>query len=72
MKSIKLGNTNIDVSRLCFGSLTISPLQRNLSYEKGAELLKYAFNKGINFLDTAELYNNYEHINLLNNKIVVF
>lgn len=64
MKVTKLGNTNIDVSRLCFGSLTISPLQRNFSYKKGAELIRYAFDKGINFLDTAELYDNYKHINL--------
>ncbi|MTI66450.1 MAG: 4Fe-4S dicluster domain-containing protein [Firmicutes bacterium] len=57
-----LGNTNIKVSRLCFGSLTISPLQANFSYEKGAELIKYAYDKGINFIDTAEIYNNYGHI----------
>lgn len=64
MESIKLGDTNIEVSRLCFGSLTISPLQRNFSYDKGAQLIKYAYDRGINFIDTAELYNNYKHINL--------
>ncbi|MBS4535372.1 aldo/keto reductase [Clostridium sp. D2Q-14] len=64
MKNVKLGNTNIDVSRLCFGSLTISPLQRNFSYKEGAKLIRYAFDRGINFLDTAELYDNYGHINL--------
>ncbi|WP_341274566.1 aldo/keto reductase [Senegalia massiliensis] len=69
METVKLGNTNIEVSRLCFGSLTISPLQRNFSYEKGAELIKYGFDKGINFLDTAELYNNYGHINKFLEKI---
>ncbi len=58
-----MGNTGIEVSRLCFGSLTLSPLQANLSPIDGAKLIKYAFDKGINFIDTAELYNNYIHIN---------
>lgn len=69
MEMVKLGNTNIEVSRLCFGSLTISPLQRNFSFDKGAELIKYGFDRGINFLDTAELYNNYTHINKFLKKI---
>lgn len=69
METVKLGNTNIEVSRLCFGSLTISPLQRNFSFDKGAELIKYGFDRGINFLDTAELYNNYGHINKFLKKI---
>lgn len=47
-------------SRLCFGSLTLSPLQKNLSVEEGARLLKHAYDKGINFYDTAELYDNYK------------
>ncbi len=57
-----LGNTNIKVSRICFGSLTISPLQSNLPVEQGASVIKYAFEKGINFIDTAELYDNYKYI----------
>lgn len=40
----------------------MSPLQMDLSFEKGAELLYYAYQKGINFLDTADYYNNYGHI----------
>lgn len=62
MKYNKLGNTDISVSRLCFGSLTISPLQANLSIKEGAKLIEYAFDKGVNFLDTAEIYENYEYI----------
>ena len=57
-----LGNTELLVSRLCYGTLTIGPLQANLPVMEGAELLQEAFDKGINFLDTAELYNNYEYI----------
>lgn len=57
-----LGNTGIKVSKLCFGSLTIGPLQANLSLDEGAEIIKYAFQKGVNFIDTAQLYENYPYI----------
>ncbi|MDF2889711.1 MAG: aldo/keto reductase [Clostridia bacterium] len=57
-----LGSTGLLVSRLCYGTLTIGPLQAKLSVEEGSELLKEAFDRGINFLDTAELYNNYDYI----------
>lgn len=57
-----LGQTGLSVSRLCFGSLTISPLQANLSIEAGGRLIEAAFAMGINFLDTAETYDNYRHI----------
>lgn len=62
MKNRVLGDTGIKVSELCFGSLTIGPLQANLDISEGAEIISYAFSKGINFIDTAEIYNNYEHI----------
>ncbi|NTW72967.1 MAG: 4Fe-4S dicluster domain-containing protein [Eubacteriaceae bacterium] len=58
----QLGNTGILVSKLCFGSLTLGPLQANLSVERGGELIAYAMEKGVNFLDTAALYNNYGQI----------
>lgn len=57
-----LGNTNIKVSRLCFGTLTIGPLQRNLSIAEGSELIREALAAGVNFLDTAQLYRNYAYI----------
>lgn len=57
-----LGNSGLLVSRLCFGSLTMGPLQAKLSVEEGAALLQEAFDRGVNFVDTAELYNNYEYI----------
>ncbi|NLY44723.1 MAG: 4Fe-4S binding protein [Tissierella sp.] len=62
MDKVKLGNTDIEVSKLCFGSLTMTPFQANLSTKEGAYLIEYAFNKGINFLDTAEIYDNYQYI----------
>lgn len=62
MDKIKLGNTDIEVSRLCFGSLTMTPFQANLTVEEGAYLIEYAYDKGINFIDTAEIYENYQYI----------
>ncbi|MFZ5645713.1 MAG: aldo/keto reductase [Bacillota bacterium] len=57
-----LGNTGIKVSRLCFGSLTIGPLQANLSIDEGARVIRCALDLGVNFIDTAQLYSNYEYI----------
>ncbi len=62
MKYSNLGKTGIAVSRLCFGTLTIGPLQARLSLEEGASLLVEAFDNGINFFDTAEIYLNYDYI----------
>lgn len=62
MEKIKLGNTAIKVSKLCFGSLTMTPYQANLSIEEGSKLIRYAYDNGINFIDTAEIYENYKYI----------
>lgn len=63
MQYRKLGTTDLTVSRLCFGSLTISPLQANLSVEDGADIILFAMEMGVNFIDTAEFYRNYQYIN---------
>ncbi|HPT83566.1 MAG TPA: aldo/keto reductase, partial [Limnochordia bacterium] len=39
MKYTELGQTGLTVSRLCFGALTIGPLQRNLAPAEGSEVL---------------------------------
>jgi predicted aldo/keto reductase-like oxidoreductase len=57
-----LGKTGIKVSRLCFGSLTVGPLQANLSVETGCKIISYAFEHGINFIDSAQLYQTYPYI----------
>lgn len=57
-----LGKTALRVSRLCFGTLTMGPLQANLSVGEGARLIELALDKGVNFIDTAELYGTYSHI----------
>lgn len=61
MKYKKLAK-GVRVSELCFGSLTMTPFQGNLSIEEGASLIEYAYSKGINFIDTAQLYENYHYI----------
>ena len=40
----------------------MGPLQRNLSLERGAGLLFHAYQKGITFIDTAELYDTYKYV----------
>jgi aryl-alcohol dehydrogenase-like predicted oxidoreductase len=62
MKKYELGQTGLQVSKLCFGGLTVGPLQANLSPKDGGKIIKYAFDKGINFIDTAELYETYAHV----------
>lgn len=58
----ELGSTGKLVSRLCFGTLTMGPFQRNLTVKEGAALFERAFSRGINFLDTAEIYETYPHV----------
>ncbi len=49
----KLGNTDIDVSVICLGTMTFG--EQNTEAE-AHEQLNYAVERGINFIDTAELY----------------
>ncbi len=53
MKYRKLGNTNIDVSVICLGTMTFG--EQN-TQDEGFEQMDYALDRGINFFDTAELY----------------
>jgi len=62
MKNNSLGKTGIKVTELCFGALPIGPLQANISLEKGAKLIRAALERGINFIDTAEIYKTYPYI----------
>ena len=58
----ELGRTGKFVSKLCFGTLTMGPFQRDLTVRQGAELFERAFLRGVNFLDTAEIYETYPHV----------
>ncbi|MBE6541782.1 MAG: aldo/keto reductase [Ruminococcaceae bacterium] len=52
------------VSRLAVGSLTVSKMQGALPLDTAASVLAYAFDSGLNFIDTAQYYENYDIINL--------
>ena len=53
MEYRKLGNTDIDVSVICLGTMTWG--QQN-TMEEGQEQMDYALDQGVNFFDAAELY----------------
>jgi len=56
-------------SKICYGTLALSPLQCSYSLQEKTSLLLYAFQKGINFFDTAELYDNYDILRELTKNI---
>ena len=53
MKYTKLPNTDLSVSKICLGTMTWG--RQNTEME-GHEQLDFALEKGINFIDTAEMY----------------
>ncbi|RZW47092.1 MAG: NADP(H)-dependent aldo-keto reductase [Flavobacteriaceae bacterium] len=53
MKYTRLPNTQVEVSKICLGSMTWG--NQNTEAE-GHEQLDYALDQGVNFIDTAELY----------------
>jgi len=62
MKKNQLGNTGLYVTPVAFGVLTIGNSQLDLSLADGAELIRYAIRKGINFFDTAQYYETYPYL----------
>ena len=63
MQQVFLGNTGIAVSKLCFGTLTMGPLQRAFSLAQALPVVEEAVTQGIDFFDTAELYDTYPLVN---------
>lgn len=62
MKYIKLGKSDLKVSRICLGAMTFGDSSTNdhnwlLNQEQTDEMVKKALDLGINFFDTANLYN---------------
>jgi aryl-alcohol dehydrogenase-like predicted oxidoreductase len=53
MEYRKLGKSDLTVSSICLGTMTFG--QQNTE-DEGHEQLDYALEKGINFIDTAEMY----------------
>lgn len=53
MQYKKLGNTDIDISQLCLGSMTWGTQN---TVQEACEQIDYSIDKGVNIIDTAELY----------------
>ena len=62
MEKKVLGNTEIQVTSVGMGVLTVGKNQLNLPIKEGAEILRYALERGINFIDTAQYYETYPYI----------
>lgn len=62
MKTNRLGNTGIQVTPVGLGVLTIGNTQLDLPLQKGAEIVRYAYDQGIRFFDTAQYYETYPYI----------
>jgi len=53
MKYVKLGNSKLEVSEICLGTMTYG--EQN-DESQAHQQLDYALGRGINFIDTAEMY----------------
>lgn len=62
MKRVKLGDTGIEATELCFGTLTMSWLQNNIPAEEGGRVIARALDLGVDFVDTAQAYQTYDHV----------
>ncbi|NAZ85142.1 aldo/keto reductase [Kineococcus indalonis] len=63
MDYVKLGSTGLEVSRLCLGCMSYGDPERGghpwtLPQEESAPFLRRAFDAGVNFFDTANVYSN--------------
>lgn len=61
MKYTKLGNSNLNVSRICLGCMGFGEASKGqhawtLDYDASKQIIKYALDNGINFFDTAIAY----------------
>jgi aryl-alcohol dehydrogenase (NADP+) len=59
MQYVRLGNTGLKVSRICLGCMTYGDPQWRpwvLNEEQAAPIFQKAFEMGINFYDTADMY----------------
>lgn len=57
-----LGRSGIEVSRMCLGTLTVGPLQIGMAPDKAADIFEAAFERGVNFFDSAHIYGSHPHL----------
>ena len=62
MKTVRMSGLSLEVSELCFGTLTLGTLQANLSPEEGGKVVRKALDSGVTFFDTAQKYGSYPHL----------
>jgi predicted aldo/keto reductase-like oxidoreductase len=60
---VKLGKTGLKLSRLGIGTGSIGgSIQRGLGQEKFTRLIRYAYDQGITYIDTAQAYRTHEMV----------
>lgn len=57
-----LGRTGLAVHPLVIGTLPMGPLQADLDPSHGARIIRHALERGVNLIDTADMYGSYAHI----------
>jgi 1-deoxyxylulose-5-phosphate synthase len=66
MQRVTLGKTGIEVTRLCIGTgsdgWSGSSAQTRLGFEPCLHLLRYAYDRGIRFWDSADAYGSHPHV----------
>ena len=66
METVELGLTGISTSRLCFGTGTHGWSHRSNQGDLGikplSRLLRFAYDRGITFWDTADMYGTHPHV----------
>lgn len=72
MQYTTLGDTGLEVSRICLGCMSFGPSERSdwlLEGEDAREIVDYAIDAGINFFDTANVYWDGESERILGNAL---
>ncbi|AXT57598.1 aldo/keto reductase [Aquimarina sp. AD1] len=67
MKYRRLGNSDVEISEISFGCMSLEE-----DFEKTKELIHLAFDKGINYFDTADLYQNGNNEEMLGKAVKSF
>ncbi len=62
MKRVALGKTGIEVTEMCFGTLTVSRLQADVPAAESGAVIARSLDLGVDFVDTAQAYQTYEHV----------
>lgn len=60
MERLEYGDTGIEISRLCYGTGHLNNVCE--SHAAGGDLLSAAYDQGVTFWDTAEMYNSQLHV----------